>query len=262
MAIGYGDPVEGGLGFGDPSPIDPILDFGYGDPSFFLSSLFSFSKGNIVYHTGGAEVVISGSILDEQAPYQLYIEVDGVRKYFYGGIAEEEFNVYPKNNTLFCYSPPAPVGSYTVFIKYGVAFSQTSSLTITYATDNKGYERYNLRSYFPSHFKTGARFSNLDSLDEGAVLQSETNLGLITDTIGRVFQEISSSALTRTRSFTARGSNHIALESILGLEDEGEVWILGELLSYSLDKYNKKLILAEAVRYNIKEKEEVFYHAP
>lgn len=262
MTIGYGDPVEGGLGYGDPSPIDPVLDLGYGDPSFLLSSLFSLSEGNIVYHTGGAEVIISGSIVDEQAPYQLYIEVDGTRKYFYGGSAGEGFNIYPNNNVLICYAPPAPVGSYTVFIKYGIAFSQNSSLNITYATDNKGYERYNLRSYFPSHYKTDARFSNLDSLDEGIILQDETNLGLITDTIGRVFQEISGSALTRTRSFTARGSTHIELESILGLENQGEVWIRGELLSYSLDKPNKKLILADKVRSNIKEKEEVFYHAP
>jgi len=202
---GYGDPDIGGLGFGDPNPDTPIADLGYGDPFYSNpDNLGIHVVTNQVNHTGGAEVILKGENLSAFAPFQISVVVGNKNLLFTSGFAGQGFAIYPYRNDLYCYAPPAPVGTYPLKIKYGVHFSNEKILTIKYVTDNKGYERYHYRSLFPSHYQTGARASALDILDEGEIVREESALENLTDTIGRVFQEVSGVAMTRTRLFTNR----------------------------------------------------------
>jgi hypothetical protein len=256
---GYGDPNAGGLGFGDPNPDYPLDDLGFGDPYYSdPDSLVLYAVTDRINHTGGAEVVLKGEALEAYAPFQITVTVDNKPLLFHSGYAGQSFNIYPNRDILYCYAPPAPVGVYTLKVKYGVNFSNEKTLSIQYVTDNKGHERYHLRSLFPAHFETGARASILDPLDEGSRLKEESALQNLTDTIGRVFQELAGVAMTRTRSYSERASTFIEVESVLGFPSQGYVWVANEKLKYTLNQTTKTLIVS-ALKNPIRELEAVYY---
>lgn len=260
MSQGYGDYDIGGLGFGDPSPSSPVAELGYGDPSEIDAYNIRIDTRDI-YHTGGAEVIIDGIILEDLAPYRAEITVNNTPVYFSSGEAGRGYELYPDRGRLFCYSPPAPVGTYPLIIRYGVSYAQSVSLSITYHADNRGSERYILRRMFPAHYATGSRDFSLDALDLGLTVADEGVLELLTDTAGRILQEIAGQAQTITRTRAERGDTALECESTLGFSDEGYIWVNGEKLAYTLAN-NDTLSLSSPLARYVREGEMVTHHAP
>ena len=158
---GYGDIEAGGLGYGDIPTNTPVLERGYGSPEEV--DIYYIQLGDRdIYHNGGAELVIDGLIFDSLAPYQASISTPEGVKYFHSGKAGQSFNLYPVRGLLHCYSPPAPVGSYTLTLRYGLNFSQSTNLPLQYSNDNRGQERYRTSSLFPAHYSAGPRACELD----------------------------------------------------------------------------------------------------
>ena len=204
-----------------------------------------------------------GVFLDDLAPYRAEIMVNNTPYFFHSGESGVSEELKPDRGVLTAYTPPAPVGVYSVVLRFGINYTQSVTLSIHYHADNRGLERYRLRELFPSHYKTGPRESSLDPLDQGQTLKEETTLEMVLDTIGRTFQEVSGAAQTVTRSFTQRGSTTLELESCLGLSAAGLVWVGRELLKYShLNLSTHTLTLSEPLRVAIREHETVLNHAP
>lgn len=259
---GFGDPSAGGLGFGDPTPASTFESLGFGDPSEIDIYYISLDSRN-VYHSGGAEVTFKGIILEDLAPYRAEITINGSPVFFHSGVVGFVEELRPIRGELIAYTPPAPAGVYPLTLRFGVNYSQSVTLSITYHPDNRGAQRYRLRELFPAHYSTGARASELESLDLALTVDDETNLESVTDTIGRVFQELSGSAETITRALTNRGSSILSLESVLGFAESGRVWVGRSLLDYvSIDLNNHTLTLSEPLRVAVKENERVVFHAP
>lgn len=253
---GYGDLEAGGLGYGDLSTSTPIEERGYGSPDsetvFYINS-----KDSEVYHSGGCEVVIEGVILDQLAPYQASIQSGGTL-YFNSGLAGQGFNLYPIRGRLVCYSPPAPVGSYTLLLKFGPNLVHSVNLPLTYVNDNRGVERYRTNRLLPAHYQTGPRSCELDPFDNGAVVPEEPFLISLTDTIGRVFQEIGGAALTITTNHTPRGASTIQVESVYGFKPKGQAFINGELLGYQIN--GSSLALNHPLKQNVREGAQVKHY--
>lgn len=255
---GFGDPVEGGLGFGDPEPLTLIQERGFGDPEDI--DLYTIDlETRIVYHTGGAEVIIRGVLFQDLAPYRAEIMVNNTALFCHSGEAGQGAELYPLRDEIYCYTPPAPVGVYPLILRFGLNFSQSASLSVEFVADNRGAERYRLRSLFPSHYNTGPRASSLDPLDVGATVEEEGPLALLLDTAGRIFQEIAGVASTVTRARAERGALRIELESVLGFAEEGEAWINRERIAYSLDSSQNALIV-EALKRAVPIYAEVTHH--
>ena len=258
---GFGDPLLG-LGFGDPTPSQAYNDLGFGDPSE-LDYYYIDLETRDVYHSGGAEVIFRGIFLNALAPYRAEITVNNTPLFFHSGEAGESSELTPLRNTLTAYTPPAPVGVYPVVLRFGLNYTQSVTLSITYRADNRGAPRYRLRELFPAHYRTGPRASSLERLDQGVSVEPETNLEMITDTIGRMFQEISGSSQTITRSNTLRGALVVEVESVLGFAPSGELWLNKELHKYDQVSFtNNTITLNQALRYFVSSGERVVYHAP
>jgi len=255
---GFGDPVAGGLGFGDPEHLTPLAERGFGDPDdvdLYVVDL----ETRTVYHTGGAEVIIRGVLFSSLAPYRAELIINNTPHYLHSGEAGQGAELYPDRGALYCYTPPAPVGVYPLVLRFGPAYGQSVTLSLEVKADNRGAERYRLRELFPSHYKTGPRASSLDPLDRGLATKEEGPLALLLDTAGRVFQEIAGASFTITRATAARGETLIQLESSLGFKLNGRAWVGAELLSYTLDRSQDALIV-EALKNPVREGEEVIHH--
>ena len=256
---GYGDPSIGGLGYGDPHPSSAVAELGYGDPESIDLYVIELETRE-VYHTGGAEVIISGILFDSLAPYRLSLELNGVQTFFSSGIAGQAFNLYPSRNRLFCYSPPVPVGTYTLTLAFGPNFGQSVSLSLIVRPDHRGGERYQMRRLFPYHYKVGERAHSLAPLDRGTSIQNETRLAMLTDTAGRILQDIGGSTQSITRAYANRGATEIQLETTFDFPDSGRVWIDGELISYTLTTDDR--LTVSALKRPIRQGEEVTLYAP
>lgn len=256
---GFGDPSAGGLGFGDPEPLTPLPELGFGDPNNI--DLYTVDiETRTIYHTGGAEVIIRGLLFGDLAPYRAELTFNNTPLYFHSGEAGRGFELYPFRGALYCYSPPVPVGVYPLVLRFGPQYGQSVTLSLEVKADNRGLERYRLRELFPSHYQTGPRASSLDPLDLGQEIIEEGPLALILDTAGRVFQELAGAASTIARARAERGATRIALESSLGFADSGRAWVGEELLSYTLDSAQDELII-EALKNPVREGEEIIHHA-
>ncbi len=256
---GYGDIYLGGLGYGDITNVTPILERGYGSP--FLGDLYFLESTHTkVYHNGGAEIVISGLVFEDLAPYQASINLNGQILYFDSGVAGQGFNVYPQRGKLYFYSPPAPVGAYSLNLRYGLNLTQSTLLNIDYVNDNKGVERYRTNKLYPAHFATGARASELDPINLGVSVPEEPFLVTLNDTVGRVFQEIGGNAMSRTINHTARGESVLTLESVLGFKPVGFCYVNKDLLTYTLNTPNSSLILDSPLKQAVREGAQIHHH--
>ena len=107
---GFGDPSAGGLGFGDPEPLTPLEELGFGDPDDV--DLYTVDlETREIYHTGGAEVILRGVLFESLAPYRVELLHNNTPLYFNSGIAGRGFELFPDRGALFCYAPPVPGGS-------------------------------------------------------------------------------------------------------------------------------------------------------
>jgi hypothetical protein len=223
---GYGDLEIGGLGYGDPTPINPILERGYGSPSQILR--LEISGGTIdVSHLGGSQVRLIGLIPSDLQPYRALMTVDSEDVYLYSGKAGQGSDLILDRDVLVCFTPPAPVGVYDLKIRYGTGFFQEIVLSnvINVMVRNRSNETYLLRSLFPSHYNTGARTSLLDKVLDGSIREEES----------------------------------LSVESVLAFASSGRLWLAGSLYDYTLQ--SNSIQLSSPLKHDIAQGEEVIYHA-
>jgi hypothetical protein len=231
---GYGDLEAGGLGYGDPTPLNPVLERGYGSPSQIIR--FEIAGGSVdVSHLGGSEIRLIGLIPRDLQPYR---------------------------DTLICFSPPAPVATYDLKILYGANFLQEIVLSnaVNVRVRNRSNETYLLRSLFPSHYNTGARTSLQDKILDGSIREQEqAPLSTILNTTGILLQELSSSPMTVLTSPALRGATSLNVESVLGFASSGRLWLGSVLMSYTLQ--NNSIQLNSPLKFDVAQGEEIVYHA-
>jgi len=258
---GYGDLEIGGLGYGDPSPINPILERGYGSPSQILR--LEISGGTIdVSHLGGSQVRLIGLIPSDLQPYRVLMTVDSEDVYLYSGKAGQGSDLILDRDVLVCFTPPAPVGVYDLKIRYGTGFFQEIVLSnvINVMVRNRSNETYLLRSLFPSHYNTGARTSLLDKALDGSIREEEqAPLSTILDTAGMLLQEISSAPVTVLTAQASRGATSLSVESVLAFASSGRLWLAGGLYDYTLQ--SNSIQLSSPLKMDVAQGEEVIYHA-
>lgn len=237
MLQGYGDPEAGGLGFGDPEPLTPLLEEGYGDPYGALTVLL-LSAGTLP-HLGGAPLELGGLIPLDLAPYRASItRTDtGEQVFFYSGIAGQGADLYPIRDRLTAFSPRAPAGTYTLSLYYGAGYTQRLDLAgaLTIEPAARLRPRYALARLFPALYATGARALSDRPLDTATTTPPApgTLEGLI-DAAALVIGGLGTAPATITSASYERGAEVIAVETTLGFEAAGRAWINGALYAYTV----------------------------
>ena len=258
---GYGDLETGGLGYGDLTPLNLILERGYGSPSQILR--LEIASGSIdVSHLGGSQVRLIGLIPTDLQPYRASISIDNEEVYLYSGQAGQGSDLNIDRDALICFTPPAPVGLYDLKIRYGTGFFQEIVLSnvINVMVRNRSNETYLLRSLFPSHYNTGARTSVLDKVLDGSIREDkQAPLSTILDTAGMLLQEISSAPVTVLTGQASRGATSLSVESVLAFALSGRLWLAGSLYDYTLQ--SNSIQLSSPLKIDVAQGEEVIYHA-
>ena len=258
---GYGDLEAGGLGYGDPTPLNPVLERGYGSPSQIIR--FEIAGGSVdVSHLGGSEIRLIGLIPRDLQPYRASIEIGSEEVFLYSGQAGQGYDLNLDRDALICFSPPAPVATYDLKIRYGASFLQEIVLSnaVNVRVRNRSNETYLLRSLFPSHYNTGARTSLQDKILDGSIREQEqAPLSTILNTAGILLQELSSSPMTVLTSPALRGATLLSVESVLGFASSGRLWLGSVLMSYTLQ--NNSIQLNSPLKFDVAQGEEIVYHA-
>lgn len=230
---GYGDPTSGGAGYGDPTSTK--RNRGYGSPYDDVASYISLDT-RTVHHKGGAEVIVQGALLPAAAPYRLSVLIDGVRTFLYSGKAGQGPNLFLIRGEIKAYTYPMTAGAYNVTLHYGASFAQSAVFPqqLIVVADSRGAERYKSRQLWPAHYKTGARFNEIESIDLAAAFSRTGTLEILADSWGRIIQALKGSPSTVVRENAAFRATTILLESGYSFPSSGKAWIHGRLYNYVL----------------------------
>lgn len=234
---GYGDPDAGGLGYGDPEPVTPLLEEGYGDP--YAPLLIELLSAGDLPHQGGAPLELGGLIPLHLAPYRAAItRADtGEQVFFYSGRAGQGADLYPRRDRLTAFSPRAAAGVYTLRLFYGPGFTSRLDLVdaLSIAPTARLRPRYALARAFPSLYATGPRALTDRPIDTASTTPPAPGAleGLI-DAAALIIGGLGTGAATLTTAGAARGSSSLSVEATLGFPAAGRAWIGGELYAYEI----------------------------
>jgi hypothetical protein len=260
MSKGFGDPNIGGLGFGDPSGLPPLLEQGFGSPDQLPLRARILGARTEYPHTGGAEIRIAGEFADlpRDMIYRARANIGGVGVYLFSGRAGRGSDLRAERRELVCYSPPAPVGDYDLTLLWGdqFAFSETLSGALKIVPRNRGAEKYALRALWPAQYPTGPRRSGLDPIDAGATVPPLAVLENILLSAGGMLQELGGAPQTVLSSPASRGDTILSVESRLGFSS-GSVWVGSEKYQYTSDNNPLQITLLLPLLSDHAEKTEV-----
>ena len=188
------------------------------------------------------------------------MNIDGVDVFLNSGIAGQGIDLYVYQGMLIGYSFPSRAGYFNMTLHYGALFGQQVQIgTIAVEPDNRGHERYISKRLWPVHYKTGNRYSRTDPIDLAVIAPVSGVLETMTDTWGRLAQEIAGFPATVVTQDYARLTTQIQLESSLGFTSSGDVFINGIKYSYTLSTNTMTLI--PSLRNNIPAGTEVQLYA-
>lgn len=258
---GYGDIEAGGLGYGDLTPSVPLLERGYGSPSQIVR--IEIENGSIeVSHLGGSAIKLIGILPSALEPYRAVLTVNNQEYFLYSGIAGQGSNLFLDRDSLTCFSPPAPEGTYDLKIRCGVNFTQeiVISNAVKVLVRNRNSESYILNTLFPAHYATGSRNSLLDPILDGSTTDyKQPPLSVLLSSASHRLQEIAGSPRTVLKTRALRGDTLLLCESLLGFTSSGQLWLQDKLFSFT--KEATGLRLSESLKKSYPVGEDVIYHA-
>lgn len=235
-------------GWGDPTPsawTQNSVDWGWGSAHEPIAPSYLELETRRVGDDGGYELRINGyfprfgaSTRQRPTGFRVYlVDAQNNEHPAYSGragqgeVCSTDYNA----RILTAYTPPLPVGAYTVIVRVDGADEEAGTLSVERRTRTE--EEYALRSALSTVMDTGARAIEYDPLltatAPDANEETHSNLATLLRIWGQALAQFKGTGIvTRLTEDFAVGDTVLYVESTLGMPSAGAVRIRGTHLRY------------------------------